>query len=58
MRFLRNQMIHEYIEDPAILHNAILTGHYFVPKLIESANNMIVCVQPSHLVKPGQNHHA
>ena len=41
MRFLRNQMIHEYIEDPAILHNAILTGHYFVPKLIESANNMI-----------------
>jgi len=41
MRFLRNQMVHEYIEDPAILNSAILSAHQFVPKLISSANAMI-----------------
>lgn len=41
MRFLRNQMVHEYIEDPAILYSAILGAHHFVPKLISSANAII-----------------
>jgi len=27
MRNLRNQMIHEYVEDPVILHSALQTGH-------------------------------
>ena len=41
LRNLRNQMVHEYIEDPAILSSALQTGHAFVPTLIAAANNMI-----------------
>lgn len=33
IRKLRNQMVHEYIEDPAILASALQTGHEFVPIL-------------------------
>jgi hypothetical protein len=40
MRNLRNQMVHEYIEDPALLANALQTGHLFVPKLIAAADKM------------------
>lgn len=40
MRNLRNQMVHEYIEDPVILSNALQTGHAFVPTLIAAANSM------------------
>jgi len=32
-RQLRNQMIHEYIEDPAILASALQSGHELVPML-------------------------
>ena len=41
MRGLRNQMVHEYIEDPLVLANALQTGHIFVPELIAAANNII-----------------
>ena len=41
MRNLRNQMVHEYVEDPAILSSALQTGHAFVPALIAAANKMI-----------------
>ena len=41
MRNLRNQMVHEYIEDPAVLSSALQTGHTFVPALIAAANKMI-----------------
>jgi hypothetical protein len=40
MRSLRNQMIHEYIEDPFILSSALQTGHAFVPELIAAASKM------------------
>lgn len=33
MRKLRNQMVHEYIEDPATLADALQAGHEFVPTL-------------------------
>lgn len=33
VRKLRNQMIHEYIEDPRILAAALQSGHEFVPTL-------------------------
>ncbi|PYG02439.1 MULTISPECIES: hypothetical protein [unclassified Thioalkalivibrio] len=33
MRKLRNQMVHEYIEDPVTLADALQTGHEFVPTL-------------------------
>ena len=41
MRNLRNQMVHEYIEDPVVLSSALQTGHAFVPTLIAAANKMI-----------------
>ena len=40
MRNLRNQMIHEYVEDPAVLFNALQSGHAFVPALVATANSM------------------
>lgn len=41
MRNLRNQMIHEYVEDPAILLGALQTGHAFTAVLIATAQRMI-----------------
>lgn len=41
MRNLRNQMVHEYVEDPSILHGALLSGHGFVPVLTASADKML-----------------
>ncbi len=40
IRQLRNQMIHEYIEDPAVLVNALERGHRFVPTLLAAADAM------------------
>jgi hypothetical protein len=37
MRYLRNQMVHEYVDDMKILHNALVSGHVFVPQLIATA---------------------
>ena len=41
MRNLRNQMIHEYVEDPVVLINALQSAHAFVPTLIAVANKML-----------------
>jgi len=40
MRNLRNQMIHEYVEDLVVLTSALQNGHAFVPTLVASANKM------------------
>lgn len=45
MRNLRNQMIHEYVEDPVVLVNALQAGHNFVPSLIDAANKMIAEIE-------------
>ncbi len=45
MRQLRNQMVHEYVEDPQILTDALQTGHEFVATLVAAANRMIGEVQ-------------
>ncbi len=37
IRRLRNQMIHDYIEDPEILADALEAGRAFTPQLIEMA---------------------
>jgi len=37
MRRLRNQMVHEYIEDHAVLASALRNGHAFVPVLVTAA---------------------
>ncbi len=41
MRNLRNQMVHEYVEDPAVLTSALLSGPAFVPALIAAADKMM-----------------
>jgi hypothetical protein len=41
MRELRNQMVHEYIEDPAVLASALQSGHDFVPELLATAERML-----------------
>jgi len=45
IRNLRNQMIHEYVEDPLVLVSALQTGHTFVPTLIITANKMIAEIE-------------
>lgn len=40
IRDLRNKMVHEYMEDPAILADALNSGHHFVADLIGAANRM------------------
>lgn len=45
MRSLRNQMIHEYVEDMLVLTSALQTGHAFVPALIAAANKMIAEIE-------------
>ncbi|MBZ9611344.1 hypothetical protein [Rheinheimera maricola] len=37
-RQLRNKMVHEYIEDPAILAEAVNSAHSFIPLLTEFAD--------------------
>jgi len=41
MRNLRNQMVHEYIEDLAVLFSALQSGHEFVSELVAITNNML-----------------
>jgi uncharacterized protein with HEPN domain len=45
MRNLRNQMIHEYVEDPTLLADALQTGHIFVSELIAVADKMIAEIE-------------
>jgi hypothetical protein len=40
LRKLRNQMVHEYVEDPAVLASALQTGHEFVRVLVSAAEGM------------------
>jgi uncharacterized protein with HEPN domain len=45
IRNLRNQMVHEYVEDPVVLTSALQTGHAFVPVLISAADKMITEIE-------------
>lgn len=45
MRKLRNQMVHEYVEDLAVLASALQTGHDFVPSLIAAANRLMAEIE-------------
>ncbi|NMG14904.1 hypothetical protein [Aromatoleum bremense] len=40
IRKLRNQMVHEYVEDMLVLSDALQAGHRFVPVLIGAADAM------------------
>jgi len=50
IRKLRNQMVHEYIEDLAILTSALQTGHQHVATLVAAGHSMIA--QANRLIKP------
>lgn len=41
VRKLRNQMVHEYVEDPKLLAGALQTGHTSVALLVATAERMI-----------------
>jgi len=41
LRKLRNQMVHEYVEDLAVLASALQTAHENVPALMDVAQNLI-----------------
>ncbi len=45
MRRLRNQMVHEYIEDTAVLASALRIGHAFVPTLVKAADRCVAQAQ-------------
>lgn len=45
MRYLRNQMVHEYIEDPAVLHSALHAAHRSVPTLVHAADRVCAEIQ-------------
>ena len=45
LRKLRNQMVHEYVEDLAVLASALQTGHDFVPVLTYAANKLIAEIE-------------
>lgn len=41
MRRLRNQMVHEYIEDLAVLSSALRSGHAYVPALVAAGRRCV-----------------
>jgi uncharacterized protein with HEPN domain len=41
MRALRNQMVHEYVEDPAVLWDALQAGRRYVPALADTAQALV-----------------
>jgi uncharacterized protein YutE (UPF0331/DUF86 family) len=45
MRRLRNQMVHEYIKDPAVLADALQSGHDYVPVLAAVAAALVAELQ-------------
>lgn len=45
MRRLRNQMVHEYIEDLTVLTSALRSGHVFVPVLVAAARRCVLEAQ-------------
>ena len=44
IRKLRNQMVHEYIEDPTLLASALQAGHEFVPALVGVADALVSAI--------------
>ncbi|WP_223246892.1 hypothetical protein [Sulfuriferula thiophila] len=45
LRQLRNQMVHEYVEDLTVLTSALQTGHDFVPAIIAVANKLLAEIE-------------
>jgi hypothetical protein len=45
MRNLRNQMVHEYVEDPTVLASALQSGHAFVSALVAAAERVLAEIE-------------
>lgn len=45
LRRLRNQMVHEYIDDPVVLADALSHGHLGVATLLTTAERLLVAVE-------------
>jgi hypothetical protein len=45
LRKLRNQMVHEYVEDLTVLASALQTGHDFVPALVGAAHRLMAEIE-------------
>jgi len=45
LRKLRNQMVHEYIEDLTLLASALQSGHESVPILTHAANSLVADIE-------------
>jgi len=50
MRNLRNQMVHEYVEDPVVLGSALQSGHAFVSVLIAAVDGILGEIESRGLV--------
>ena len=50
MRNLRNQMVHEYVEDPVVLASALQSGHTFVSVLVSAVDNILAEIESRGLV--------
>lgn len=50
VRRLRNQMVHEYIEQPDILQNALHAGHRFVPTLLATHGSLRQALAQRHWI--------
>lgn len=51
IRQLRNQMVHEYIEVPEILANALEAAHSYQPALIRCANAILTDLEKRELLE-------
>lgn len=49
-RQLRNKMVHEYIEDPTILAEAVNSAHHFMPLLLEFAKALTTALTERKLI--------
>jgi hypothetical protein len=49
-RQLRNKMVHEYIEDPAILAEALNSAHSFIPLLTQFADQLTKALNERKLI--------
>jgi len=54
MRKLRNQMVHDYVEDPLVLADALETAHGFVPVLAEVANRLCGEIERRGWIETGE----
>lgn len=52
IRKLRNQMVHEYIEEPLILAKALESGHEFVSVLSSTSQRIVKDIQQRGWLSP------